>query len=196
MSTPSLYIISITLLVLILTVESAYYAYTYADGDGTEEHCCLVRVRDNFCLATPITRSLIQVNQQCQLSDAPKRRRFSAKKRNNDYSKQIFRRLNVQISREIGDKILLELKTPLGKDILDKDLVCLASTNKNINLEKCHVELVDETDDDDDDDHRGHSKFRNLVSIKIQEFDDLFFYFRTRKTYCRKKNRKTREYCY
>jgi hypothetical protein len=140
MSSSFLFCISITLLVLTITVESVYNPYLYDDGNGGEEHCCLVRVRENFCFATPITRSLIQVNQQCG--------RFDRKKKTNEYLDKISRRLDIQTVQEVGDKILIELQKPLEKTILDNDLICLTSTNNNINLEKCHVELVDEIDDD------------------------------------------------
>jgi hypothetical protein len=143
-----LFCISIILLVLTLTVESVYNPFLYNDGKGDEEHCCLVRVRENFCLATPITRRLVQVNQQCG--------RFNRKKKNNEYLNKISRRLNVQTVQEVGDNILIELQKPLEKNILDNDLICLTSTNQNINLEKCHVELVDESDNKMDDDHMSH----------------------------------------
>jgi len=157
MSSSFLFCISITLLVLTLTVESVYNPYLYDDGNGGEEHCCLVRVRENFCLATPITRSLIQVNQQCGQFNRPKRRRLVGKKENNEYLDKISRRLNVQTVQEIDDKILIELQKPLEKNILENDLICLTSTNNNINLEKCHVELADEFDDDYVS-NREHSK--------------------------------------
>ena len=131
----SVYFIGVTWLVLILTIESVYLAYTYNDGTSDNENCCLVRLHDKFCLATPLTRSLIQVNTQCD--------RLGANENNKKYLNKIVRRLNVEISQKLGDKILLELKTPLEKDILKDDLLCLASANNNINLEKCYVELVD-----------------------------------------------------
>jgi len=153
MSSSFLFCISITLLVLTITVKSVYNPYLYDDGNGGEEHCCLVRVRENFCFATPITRSLIQVNQQCDRFDRHKNRRFGRKKETNEYLDKISRRLDIQTVQEVGDKILIELQKPLEKTILDNDLICLTSTNNNINLEKCHVELVDELDDEIDDDH-------------------------------------------
>jgi hypothetical protein len=170
MSTSSLVFISITLLVLILTVESAYNAYLYDNGNGDDEHCCLARINQGLCLATPITRSLIQVDKQCHRHDRLKYHRYGESKRKDHYLNKITRRLNVQSSEEIGDKILLELKTPLEKNMIQNDLVCLTSTNKDINLEKCHLELNDDEldddiDDDDDQDHmahRRHSKKRNI----------------------------------
>ncbi|CAM4918191.1 unnamed protein product [Rotaria socialis] len=160
MASSSLYFMSITVLVLIFTVESVYYAYTYDDGFGGEEHCCLVRTRETFCMAKPITRSLIQVKKQCHRMDGPKHHRGpGGKNRKNQYLDKIIRRLDVKSTHEIGDKILIELKHPLEKKMLDNDLMCLKSTsNEKIDLEKCHVELVEELnnavdDDDGDGDH-------------------------------------------
>ncbi|CAF3557538.1 unnamed protein product [Rotaria sordida] len=163
--TPGVRIIPITLLVLILTVESVYYAYSYDDGNNNEEHCCLVRVHEKFCIARPITRSLVQVNKRCHRVDRSQHHRFGRKNRNEQYLDKILRRLNVQTSQEVGDKILIELQTPLEKKVLDNDLICLQSTNKNMNLDKCYVEIVDELDDDsdnddDDDDHHHHQRRR------------------------------------
>ncbi|CAF2351423.1 unnamed protein product [Rotaria sp. Silwood2] len=171
MSSSSLFCLSITLLVLILTVESVYYAYSYDnDNDNdNEEHCCLVRIRENICVARPITRSLVQVNKQCHRFDRSQRHRSGRKNRNDKYLDKILSRLNVQTSQEVGDKILIELKNPLEKKILEKDLICLKSTNKNMNFDKCYVEIVDELDtnndddddsDDDDDHHHHHHRHR------------------------------------
>jgi hypothetical protein len=131
----SIYVIGLTWLVLILAIESTYYTYTYDDGVGDDEHCCLVRINDKFCLATPLTRSLIQVNKQCD--------RLGANENSKKYLNKIVRRLNSETSKKLGDKILLELQTPLEEDILKDDLLCLASANNNINLEQCYVELAD-----------------------------------------------------
>ncbi|CAF3697041.1 unnamed protein product [Rotaria sp. Silwood1] len=131
-----MFAISIILLVFIQRVESTYYVYTYDDGIGNDEHCCLVRLGENFCVAKPLTRSLLQVNKACQ-------RLGINEKTTNDLNK-IVRRLNVEKSEKIGDKILLQLQTPLDKNILKNDLLCLSSTTNNINLEKCFVELADE----------------------------------------------------
>jgi len=123
------------LLISVIKVESNYYAYTYDDGiDDDNEHCCLVRLDEEFCLAKPLTRSLLQVNKQCQQLDATKNKQ--------NYLNKIVRRLNVESSKKIGDKILLELKKPIEKSILNQDLLCLATNNNNINLEKCYVEFI------------------------------------------------------
>ncbi|CAF0831940.1 unnamed protein product [Rotaria sp. Silwood1] len=165
MSSSSLLFLSITLLVLILTVESVYYAYSYEDGNNNEEHCCLARVHKNFCVARPITRSLVQVNKQCHRFDRSQHHRYGRKNRNEKYLDKIVSRLNVQTSQEVGDNILIELKKPLEKKILENDLICLTSTNKNMNFDKCYVEIVDELDDDndnddDDDHHMSHETHR------------------------------------
>lgn len=132
---PSLiYMIGILLLIFILPIESNYYVYTYDDGTGDDEHCCLVRLGEKFCLAKPLTRSLVQVNKECQQLDG--------NEKNKNYLNKIVRRLNVETSKKLGDKILLQLQTPLEKKILNNDLLCLASNNNNIDLEKCYVELT------------------------------------------------------
>jgi uncharacterized membrane protein YheB (UPF0754 family) len=120
-------------------------------------------------LATPITRSLVQVNKQCHLTDGHKRYRSQGKKRNNKYLDQLSRRLNVQASYEIGDKILIELKESLEKDMLKNDLICLSSTHNNVNLEKCHVQLSDELDDDHKP-HREQSKNKIFFVYFICKF--------------------------
>lgn len=148
MSYSFLFCISATLLVLTLTVESVYNPFLYDDGHGGEEHCCLVRVREKFCWATPITRSLIQVNQQCSRFQRSRHHRHGENKEMNNYLGKISRRLNVQKIQEIDDKIFIELQKPLDKNITENDLICLTSTNNNVNLEKCYVELVDDSDDD------------------------------------------------
>jgi len=173
MSSSFLFRISITLLVLTITVKSVYNPYLYDDGNGGKEHCCLVRVRENLCFATPITRSLIQANKQCGRFDRHKDRQFGRKKEINEYLDKISRRLDVQTVQEMDDKILIELQKPLEKNILDNDLICLTSTNNKINLEKCHVEL-----DDDHAPRREHSK-NEVFFLKV-----IFFFveFRTTKT--------------
>lgn len=140
--------LSILLLVFIVSVESMFHVYTYDDGHGNDEHCCLVRVGDKFCLATPITRSLIQVSKQCHQTHRRKHRRRGGKKRNDKYLDKISRRLNVESVKEMNDRILIGLKTPLEQAVLDRDLVCLASNKNNINLDKCSIELANPLDDD------------------------------------------------
>jgi hypothetical protein len=133
MLSPS-YLSAFCSIVLFLAVESSYNVFTYNNGLGDEEHCCLVQLGNEFCLATPLTRSLIQLNKDCP-------RLHPNTKSKNDLSK-VARRLNVESSHKLGDEILIELKDPLDKDILSNDLLCLASANNNINLEKCHVVLT------------------------------------------------------
>ncbi|CAF0889540.1 unnamed protein product, partial [Didymodactylos carnosus] len=138
-------------------------AYAYDDGHDGEEHCCVVRMRENFCIGVPITRRLIQVNYDCGKST----NRFGKRVNNLKYLKQINRRLRVQKSFSVGEKTLLELKEVLPKDILDNDLVCLSSKNSSISLAQCHIELAtvdqdhndmddDETNDEQDRRHHGH----------------------------------------
>ena len=137
MSSSFLFNLALTWLAFILAVECIYYPYLYDDGQGGEEHCCLVRVREKFCKATPITRSLIQVTKQCS--------RFGRKNRDNDYLDQITHRLNVEKMYENDEKIFLQLQNPLKQSILQKDLICLKSNQPNrINFDKCHIELVDD----------------------------------------------------
>lgn len=126
--------ISFLLLISLLTIESSYYAYTYDDGVGDDEHCCLVRLGEDFCLAKPLTRSLLQVNKQCQ--------RLDNSEKNKNYLNKIVRRLDIESSKKVGDKILLQLKKSLEKPILNNDLLCLATAHNNINLEKCYVEVA------------------------------------------------------
>jgi len=123
------------LLIFILPIESNYYAYTYDDGTGgDDEHCCLVRLGEKFCLAKPLTRSLLQVDKKCQ--------RLGVNEKNKNYLNKIVRRLNVETSEKVDKKILLELQKPLEGDILKDDLLCLAAANNNIDLEKCYVQLA------------------------------------------------------
>lgn len=121
------------LLLLVIKVQSSFYVYTY-DHDDDDEHCCLVRLGEQFCLGKALTRSLIQVKKDCQ--------RFEANDKKKDYLKKIVRRLNIERSEKIGEKILIELKNPLEKDFLTDDLLCLSTTTNNINLDKCHVKLA------------------------------------------------------
>jgi hypothetical protein len=172
----SSFLFGIIFLGLILTIESVYNPYLYDDGHGGEEHCCLVRVRENFCMATPITRSLIQVDKQCEQSSKSKHRRSSRRNRNNAYIDKISRRLNVQNVHEDEEKIFIELQKPLEKNILQNDLICLTSMNNNIDLETCYVELADELYDDYVPD-REHSKDMMSVLYVIVYWD-----FRTTKT--------------
>ncbi|CAF1370150.1 unnamed protein product [Adineta steineri] len=128
----SVYSIGIFLIVFILTTESAYNVFTY---DGDDEHCCLVQINRDFCWAKPLTRSLIQVNKRCQPID------LNEKPRN--YLNKVIRRLNVETSTKLGDKILIELEKPLDEDILKNNLLCLTpDNNNNINLDKCHIVLA------------------------------------------------------
>jgi hypothetical protein len=173
--------VSIILLVLVVSVQSIFHVYTYDDEHGNEEHCCLVRVRDQFCLATPITRSLIQVNKQCHQTAQRKHHRGVSKRRNDKYLDQISRRLIVQSVKEMDDKILIGLKTPLDKTILDRDLVCLASTKNNIDLDKCSIELANLLDaglTDDKGQSKKNSKNLSFASC-IDEETPFFFCFRT-----------------
>jgi hypothetical protein len=179
MSTSTVYITSlITLLVLILTVESIYHVYMYDDGHGHDEHCCLVRVRDKFCLATPITRSLIQVNKQCHRLNSVKRRRngrarSSSKKSTDNYFDRISRRLNIKSTRQFNDKILLELRTPLPSAILKRDLVCLATTNNNLNLGKCYIETLDSLHHDvRDAQHANHQEQETRQQHELNLHDE------------------------
>lgn len=164
MSSSSLYFISITLLILISTVESVYYAYSYDDGYGNKEHCCFVQTHGKFCSAKPITRSLVQVNGHCDHLDQPKHYRPHGKQRNHGYIDRVVRRLNVRATHEVDDKILIELKDPLEKSILDNDLVCLkSSNNQKMNFEKCYVEVIDQSNDDDNNSNRQVSKSMYII---------------------------------
>ncbi|CAF1027099.1 unnamed protein product [Rotaria magnacalcarata] len=130
----SLFVVGILTLLVVQRVESIYYVYTYDDGVGDDENCCLVRLGDDFCLAKPLTQSLLQVNKECQ--------RLSVDQNNKHYLNKIVRRLPVETSHKVGDKILLELKTPLDTALLKNDLVCLSPNTNNINVEQCFVEIV------------------------------------------------------
>lgn len=123
---------ALILLLLVIKVQSNYYVYTYDHGDD-DEHCCLVRIGEQFCLGKPLTRSLIQVKKDCQ--------RFEANDKKKDYLKKIIRRLNVERSDKVGEKILIQLKDPLEKVFLNNDLLCLSTTTNHIDLEKCFVKL-------------------------------------------------------
>jgi hypothetical protein len=79
---------------------------------------------------------------------------------------KISRRLNVQNIHEDDEKIFIELQKPLEKNIVQKDLICLTSINKNINLEQCHIELTDDLYDDHVPD-REHSK--DMINVLIDE---------------------------
>lgn len=125
--------ISFLLLIPIITVESSYYAYTYDKGVGDDEHCCLIRSGEDFHLAKPLTRSLLQVNKQ--------NGNCGCKQKTENYLDKIVRRLNVESSKKLGDKVLVELKDSIDKSILADDLLCLATDNNNLNLEKCHIDV-------------------------------------------------------
>lgn len=134
---PFIYLFAIVLFSFVIKIESSYYVYTYDDGqsdDDDDEHCCLVRLGEKFCLAKPLTRSLVQVNKECQ--------RLGANEKDKNYLNQIVRRLNVETSKKFDEKILIQLKNPLEKNLLNDDLVCLSAANNNINLEKCYVEFT------------------------------------------------------
>lgn len=171
MSTLSSYIFLIlSLFILIETVQSATRVFTYDDGRGSDEHCCLVRVRDQVCLATPVTRSLLQVNKQCPVLAGEKVRR---PKKNNKIMNRIFldrisRRLNIEAVREQTDHILIELQKPLDSDILNRDLVCLASRKHALNLNRCFVEIFNPIENEKLDEKISLRKFsENLLFSKI-----------------------------
>ena len=128
--------IALVLLLSIVSVQSIYYAYTYDDGVGNDEHCCLVRLREDFCSATPLTSRLIQLDGECA--------GLGTKKNQQKYLDQVTRRVNIQSTHKIGKKVLLQLEKPLDKDILQNDLLCLSAANNNIDLDKCSIELVNE----------------------------------------------------
>jgi hypothetical protein len=130
----TLYIIGVILIIFTLNIESATYnTFTYDDGVGDDEHCCLVQIGEKFCVGKPLTSSLVQVKKPCQHLDA--------NEKNKDYLNKVVRRINVDSSKKVGGKILLELQTPLAKEILENDIVCLSEENNNINLEKCVIQL-------------------------------------------------------
>ena len=120
----------IGLTLVAVSVQSTYYAYTY--DNGADENCCVVRLKDDFCLATPLTRSLLQLNKQCHSLDA--------QGKNKKYLDKIVQRLDVDASHKIAGQILVQLKAPLNGDIVADDLLCLSPANNHIDLEKCHLE--------------------------------------------------------
>lgn len=124
---------------LIEKIDSTYHVYTFSDGPNAEEHCCLVRFREKFCFATPVTRSLIQVDRNCHKLQ---RNKFSKKQQRLAHLDKIHRRLDVQSIRENQDFLLIELRRPLESSIVKNDLVCLSSNEKKINFRKCFVELA------------------------------------------------------
>jgi len=126
--------IGILLLIFILPIESNYYVYTYDDDNSGDEHCCLVRLGEKFCLAQPLTRSLLEVNKKCQ--------QLGINEKNKNYLNKIVRRLNVETSTKVDNKIILELQKPLEEDLLKNDLLCLSADNNNIDLGKCYVQLA------------------------------------------------------
>lgn len=131
----TLFFVSISLLLTLEGVESAYYVYTYDNDGNGDEKCCFVRKDDNFCLAKPLTRSLLQANKECQ--------RLDPTGNNKQYLNQVVRRLDIEKSQKVDDEILIELKAPLEENVLQNDLVCLSPKNtNNINLDKCVVELA------------------------------------------------------
>jgi len=159
-----LYFIGFILLVSILTIESVCNIYTYDDGLGGDEHCCLARLHDKFCLAIPLTSSLVQANKQCQS--------LGANEDNKNYFNRIARRINIEKSKTIGDKILVELKTPIDKDILENDLVCLSSDNNNIDLEKCYVDLVVQEPKEHKQKSHHHCKSKKGAAVKNETVDE------------------------
>ncbi len=157
--------IGLVVLLFIIKVESSYYVYTYDDGISDDEHCCLGRIGEDFCLAKPLTRSLVQVNKECQ--------RLGANEKNKNYLNKIVRRLDVETSHKIDNQILLQLEKPLEKTILNNDLLCLSATNNNIDLEKCYVEVT--VDKRKKQSEEIYSKRRKMNLLKI------IFSFRTKK---------------
>jgi len=156
---------------VIETVQSATRVFTYDDGRGSDEHCCLVRVRDQVCLATPVTRSLLQVNKQCPILAGEKVRR---PKKNNKIMNRIFldrisRRLNIEAVREQTDHILIELQKPLDNDILNRDLVCLASTKHALNLNRCFVEIFNPIENEKMDEKISLRKFKHQRQHRSKE---------------------------
>ena len=112
----------------------------------------MVRLRDQFCLATPITRSLVQASKQCHRFGPHHGRRSSGRKQSERDLNQISRRLSVQAVHEMDDRILLELKTPLTENMVSDDLICLTSNQNNIDLEKCFIELTNDVDREEEQD--------------------------------------------
>ena len=178
MSSSLVFSLSCILFLTVLTVQSVYTPYLYDDGKGGQEHCCVVPVRSSFCLAKPITRSLVQVNKECSRIEKPRRRRLETKNQTkDDYFDKITGRLNVKRVHENDNRIYIELQKPLEKDILQNDLVCLTATDKQntMNLDKCFVELVEESDEDDYEKpvrRRGHRSKHHKRSIDKDEDDD------------------------
>lgn len=146
-----LFALSCILFLTILTVQSVYTPYLYDDGKGGHEHCCIVPVHGSMCLAKPVTRSLVQVNKECNRIERSGRRRVEIKNNQtrDDYLDKITSRLNVKRIDENDNRIYIELQTALKKEILDNDLVCLTATDKQntIHLDKCFVELAEDDDD-------------------------------------------------
>ena len=160
--------LSLTCFVLILAGECVHYPYLYDDGHDGEEHCCLVRVREKFCKATPITRSLLHLTKQCS--------RFGGRKRDGDYLDQLTHRLSVEQMYENEQKIFIHLQKPLNENILRNDLICLKANEQNqINFEKCYVESADNSTQE----RITHS--RTMISFGEMMFD---WNFRTTKSSC------------
>lgn len=178
--------LSLTFFLTITIVQSIYNPYLYDDGKGGPEHCCVVPVRGSMCLAKPITRSLVQVNKECSRVRRPRRRRLGQDKSRDEYLDKITSRLNVQKVHENDNRVYIELQTPLKKEILDNDLMCLTATdNQNaMNLEECFVELVGEDDDDykdpeDQDEEEAQTEVQRIgldQPIYIREGHGLSFF--------------------
>ena len=126
---------SLLLLFFVPKIQGKYQVYTYdnAKTGDTTERCCFVHIDDSFCLAQPLTRSLVQVRKECQ--------RLNVNDNTKNYLINIVRRLDVQTTEKIGGKILLELSNPMEQTVLKNDLLCLSSTTMNhIDLDKCFVQ--------------------------------------------------------
>ena len=95
----SFYLLALCSIVVLAAAETSYNVFTYDDGHGDDEHCCLVQIGDDFCLAKPLTRSLIQVDEDCH-------RLNPTEKTKNELGK-VVRRLNVEKSRKISGDLLI-----------------------------------------------------------------------------------------
>ncbi|CAF1122562.1 unnamed protein product [Adineta ricciae] len=177
MSSTSLFLLSITLLAFIRTVDSVHKLYSYDDGNGGDEHCCIARIDKNYCLATPITRSLIQVNKQCHQFDGHQHRRMNDTQKNDAYEDKIVRRLDIQSSEEVGDRLLFRLQTSLETDLLRRDLACLSSKKPAISFDKCYLQLADDLDnsinssDEQDKSSKRHKRHRQSKNKKRVDDD-------------------------
>ena len=126
------------IILLVNVIDSAYHVYTYDDGKEVDEHCCLVRVGERFCFATPVTRSLLRVDKSCYRNQ-PKG--VQRKREKLMHLNTIVRRLNIQLTNETKSVIFIELQKPLEQILVDRDLVCSTSRADSFNLNKCYVEM-------------------------------------------------------